>query len=195
MTTTTRSGKYQWLWLPPKALKVASSCMSNRVVRGLGCCLSHHPWAWQADYEETLTTILKRFMRQMGHVCTHTIVHAILPTLPSKPLNLIHVIHALDAINNLLSMSKISYDNNVYWSFILMLFLERTRTQENPLLIRGRCDRNPYGIKYHVINQALSSFKVSHDMLHNLSYSLICKWFNMFLCSHDLPSIIESNKK
>jgi histone deacetylase 1/2 len=44
----------------------------------------------------------------------HNIGHAILPTPSSKQLALNHILHVPQARNNLLSMSKLSRDNNIF---------------------------------------------------------------------------------
>jgi hypothetical protein len=44
----------------------------------------------------------------------HNVGHALLPTPSSKPFNLNHVLHVLDATSNLLYMSQLSHDNNVF---------------------------------------------------------------------------------
>jgi hypothetical protein len=40
--------------------------------------------------------------------------HAILPTLSSRPLDLIHILHVPQACHNLLSMSKLANENNIF---------------------------------------------------------------------------------
>jgi hypothetical protein len=96
----------------------------------------------------------------------HNIGHAILPTPSFKQLELKKILHVPQARINLLSMSKLSQDNNVFIELHPHdLFVKDLDTKE-PIL-RGRCHGGLYEIKAPVIKQALSSIKVSHDMWHS----------------------------
>jgi histone deacetylase 1/2 len=123
----------------------------------------------------------------------HNIGHASLPTLSSKPLELKHVLHVPQAHHNLLSMSKLSNDNNVFIELHPRDLFVKDLDTKQPVL-RGRCRGGLYEIKAPVINQALSSVKVSRDMWHSRLGHPASQVVQHVLHSHDLPSIIESNK-
>jgi histone deacetylase 1/2 len=91
--------------------------------------------------------------------------HAILPTPSSKPLDLNRVLHVPNATRNLLSMSKLSRDNNVFIELHPHDLFVKDRDTRAPIL-RGHCRGGLYEIKAPVIKQALSSVKVSRDMWH-----------------------------
>jgi histone deacetylase 1/2 len=123
----------------------------------------------------------------------HNIGHAILPTPSSKQLELKKILHVPQAHSNLLSMSKLSKDNNVFIELHPNdLFVKDLDTKE-PIL-RGRCHGGLYEIKAPVIKQALSSVKVSHDMWHSRLGHPASQVVQHVLRSHDLPSTIMSNK-
>jgi histone deacetylase 1/2 len=90
-------------------------------------------------------------------------------------------------------MSKLSNDNN---AFIELhphdLFVKDLETKE-PIL-RGRCRGGLYEIKTPVIKQALGSINVSRDMWHIRLGHQALQVVQDVLHSHDLPSIVESNK-
>jgi histone deacetylase 1/2 len=123
----------------------------------------------------------------------HNIVHATLSTPSSRSLDLKQILHIPQARNNILSMSKLSNDNN---AFIELhphdLFVKDLETKE-PIL-RGRCRGGLYEIKTPVIKQALSSINVSRDMWHSRLGHQALQVVQDVLHSHDLPSIVESNK-
>jgi histone deacetylase 1/2 len=123
----------------------------------------------------------------------HNIGHAILPTPSSKQLALNHILHVPQARNNLLSMSKLSRDNNVFIELHPHDLFVKDRATKEPIL-RGCCRGGLYEIKAPVIKQALSSVKVSHDLWHSHLGHPALQVIHHFLHSHDLPSIIESNK-
>jgi hypothetical protein len=89
----------------------------------------------------------------------HNIGHAILPTPSSKILALNHILHVLQARNSLLSMSKLSRDNNIFIELHPQDLFVKDRDTREPIL-RGRCHGGLYEIKDPIIKQALSSVKV-----------------------------------
>jgi hypothetical protein len=96
----------------------------------------------------------------------HNIGHATLSTPSSRSLDLKQILHVPQACNNLLSMSKLSNDNNVSIELHPYdLFVKDLETKE--AILRGRCHGGLYEIKAPVIKQALSSVKVSRDMWHS----------------------------
>ena len=123
----------------------------------------------------------------------HNIGHALFPTPSSKPLNLNRILHVSDASSSLFSMSKLACDNNVFIELHPHdLFVEDRDTRES--ILRGCCHGGLYEIKTPVIKQVLSSVKVSRDMWHNRLGHPALKLVQHVLHSHDLPSLIESNK-
>jgi hypothetical protein len=96
----------------------------------------------------------------------HNIGHAILPTPSSKQLALNHILHVLQARNSLLSMSKLSRDNNVFIELHPHDIFVKDRDTREPIL-RGQCHGGLYEIKAPVIKQALRSVKVSRDLWHS----------------------------
>jgi hypothetical protein len=122
----------------------------------------------------------------------HNIGHASLPTLSSKPLDLKHVLHVPQAHHNLLSMSKLSNDNNVVIELHPHDIFVKDLDTKQPIL-RGRCRGGLYEIKDPIIKQVLSNVKVSQDMLHSRLGHPTSQVVQHVIHSHDLPSIIESN--
>jgi hypothetical protein len=123
----------------------------------------------------------------------HNIGHATLCTLSSRSLDLKQIFDVPQAHNNLLSMSKLSNDNNVFIELHSHdLFVKDLETKE-PIL-RGQCHSGIYEIKAHIIKQALNSVKVSRDMWHSRLGHPALQVVQHVLHSHDLPSIVESNK-
>jgi hypothetical protein len=123
----------------------------------------------------------------------HNIGHATLSTPSSKSLDLKQILYVPQARDNLLSMSKLANDNNVYIELHPRdLFLKDLYMKE-PIL-RGRCHGGLYDIKAHVIKQVLSSVKVSRDMWHSCLGHPALQVVQPVLHSHDLPSTIDSNK-
>jgi histone deacetylase 1/2 len=123
----------------------------------------------------------------------HNIGHALLPTPSSKPSNLNRVLHVPDSTSNLLYMSKLSRDNNVFIELHPYDLFVKDRDTREPLL-RGRCHGGLYEIKAPIIKQALSSVKVSRDMWHSRLGHPASQVVQHVLHSHDLPSSNESNK-
>jgi histone deacetylase 1/2 len=126
-------------------------------------------------------------------MCIHNIGHATLPTPSSKSLNLNHVLHVPQARHNLLSMSKLSNDNNVFIELHPPDLFVKDLDTKQPIL-RGRCHGGLYEIKALVIKQALSSVKVSQDLWHSRLGHPAFPVIQHVLHSHNLPSTIESNK-
>jgi histone deacetylase 1/2 len=123
----------------------------------------------------------------------HNIGHAILPTPSSRSLALNRVLHVPKATRNLLSMSKLSSDNNVFIELHPHDLFVKDRDTRAPIL-RGRCSGGLYEIKAPVIKQALSSVKVSRDMWHRRLGHPALQVVQHVLRSHELPSLHESNK-
>jgi hypothetical protein len=123
----------------------------------------------------------------------HNIGHAILPTPSYKMLDLKHVLHVPQARNNILSMSKLANDNNVFIELHPRdLFVKDQDTKEH--ILRGHFHGGLYEIKAHVIKQALSSVKISRDMWHSHLGHLALQVIQHVLHRHGLSSTIESNK-
>jgi histone deacetylase 1/2 len=123
----------------------------------------------------------------------HNVGHALLPTPSSKPLHLNRILHVPDSTSNLLSMSKLSRDNNVFIELHPYDLFVKDRDTREPVL-RGRCHGGLYEIKAPIIKQALSSVKVSRDMWHSRLGHPASQIVQHVLHSHDLPSSHESNK-
>jgi hypothetical protein len=80
----------------------------------------------------------------------HNIGHAILPTPSSRSLALKHILHVPQECHNLLSMSKLSNDNNVFIELHPCDLFVKDLDTKQPIL-RGRCRGGLYEIKALVI--------------------------------------------
>jgi hypothetical protein len=96
----------------------------------------------------------------------YNIGDAIFPTPSSKQLDLNQILHVPQARNNLLSMSKLSHDNNVFIELHPHDLFVKDRDMREPIL-RGCCRGGLYEIKALAIKKALSSVKVSRDLWHS----------------------------
>jgi histone deacetylase 1/2 len=123
----------------------------------------------------------------------HNIGHASISTPSSRSLTLDRVLHVPDATRNLLSMSKLALDNNVFIEVHPYDLFVKDRDTREPIL-RGRQLGGLYEIKAPVIKQALSSVKVSRDMWHRRLGHPASQIVQHVLHSHDLPSFLEPNK-
>jgi hypothetical protein len=93
----------------------------------------------------------------------HNVGQAILSTPSSRSLALNNVLHVPKATRNLLSMSKLSHDNNVFIELHPHDLFVKDLDTRAPIL-RGRCSGGLYEIQAPIIKQALSSVKVSRDI-------------------------------
>jgi histone deacetylase 1/2 len=100
----------------------------------------------------------------------HNIGHATLLIPSSKSLDLKHILHVPQDRNNLLSMSKLANDNNVFIELHPHDLFIKDMDTKKPIL-RGRCRCGLYEIKALVIKQVLRSVKVSHGRSACPSYS------------------------
>jgi hypothetical protein len=126
-------------------------------------------------------------------MCVHNIGHATLSTQSSKSLDLKNILHVPQARHNLLYVSKLSYDNNVFIELHPHdLFVKDLDTKEPNL--RGWCCGGLYEIKALVIKQALNSVRVSRDKCHSHLGHPALPVVQHVLHSNDLPSTSESNK-
>jgi histone deacetylase 1/2 len=123
----------------------------------------------------------------------HNVGQAILSTPSSRSLALNNVLHVPKATRNLLSMSKLSHDNNFFIELHPHDLFVKDLDTRAPIL-RGRCSGGLYEIKAPVIKQALSSVKVSRDMWHRRLGHPAIQVVQHVLRSHELPSTHESNK-
>jgi histone deacetylase 1/2 len=99
-----------------------------------------------------------------GMRITH-IGQSIIPT-PTQPLHLKNIHHVPSITRNLLSVKKLTHDNNVFFEFHPWYFLIKDRgTRE--VLLRGGTRRGLYNLDLPSIKQAFSSVKVSRDQWHS----------------------------
>ena len=99
-----------------------------------------------------------------GMRITH-VGQSIIPT-PSQQLHLKNICHVPSVTRNLLSVKRLTTDNNVFFEFHPWYFLIKDRASRE-VLLRGGCRGSLYVLDVSSIKQAFSSLKVSYDQWHS----------------------------
>jgi hypothetical protein len=88
-----------------------------------------------------------------------------LPTSKSTTLALNQVLHVPSVTYNLLSLHRLTKDNNVFCEIYTWYFLVKDRHTRDTLL-RDRCRGGLYSLDDSPIKQVFSSLRTSHDQWH-----------------------------
>jgi histone deacetylase 1/2 len=121
-----------------------------------------------------------------GMRITH-IGQSIIPTL-SHSLHLKNILHVPSVTRNLLSVKKLTSDNNVFFKFHPLYFLIKDR-ESREVLLRGGCRGGFYNLDDSTIKQVFSSVKVSRDQWHSRLGHPATPIVQHILHRHELPSV------
>jgi histone deacetylase 1/2 len=117
---------------------------------------------------------------------TH-IGHASLPTSSAHPLHLKNVLHVPSVTHNLLSVRKLSRDNNVFVEFHPFDVFVKDRVTRD-VLLRGRCRQDLYSPDDPVVSQVFSGVRTSSSQWHSRLGHPASSIVSHVLQRHDLPT-------
>jgi histone deacetylase 1/2 len=125
-------------------------------------------------------------IRHIGHSTIHT---------PDKNLNLRNILHVPITKKNLVSVHRLTSDNNVYFEFHPDFFLIKDRDTRSTLL-KGSCQRGMYLLPSAPASskQALGVNKVPLERWHHRLGHPSFRIVERVLRDHKLPCSFDSNK-
>jgi histone deacetylase 1/2 len=135
--------------------------------------------------KDTVQTINGTCMR-----ITH-IGQSIIPT-SSKPLHLKNIHHVPSVTRNLLSVKRLTLDNNIFFEFHPWYFLIKDR-DTGEFLLRGGSNRGLYNLSPSTVKHAFSSIKLSRDLWHSRLGHPAPPTVQHILRHHELP-LVSVNK-
>jgi histone deacetylase 1/2 len=119
-----------------------------------------------------------------------------LPTQSSSPLRLTNVLHVTDVTRNLLSVKKLTRDNNVFVEFHPFDLIVKDRGTREQIL-RGRCCGELYKFDPPFGRQAFSGVfsgvRVSREKWHCRLGHPASPIIQHVLSRHELPSLLDKN--
>jgi histone deacetylase 1/2 len=120
-------------------------------------------------------------------MCITHIGQSTIPTV-SKSLHLKNIHHVPSVTRNLLSVQRLTLDNNIFFEFHPWYFLIKDRDTRE-VLLRGGSSQGLYHLSPSTVKQAFSSIKVSHDQWHSRLGHPASPIVPHILHRHELPSV------
>jgi histone deacetylase 1/2 len=121
-----------------------------------------------------------------GMRITH-VGQSLIPT-STKSLHLKDICRVPSITRNLLSVKRLTTDNNVFFEFHPWYFLIKDRDSRE-VLLRGGTRGKLYSLDVSSVKQAFSSLKVSHDLWHSRLGHPASPIVQHILRLHELPSV------